>query len=112
MHQIMRPDSHLAHPFRNFDAALAAGEGLLVVMRMGEHARSVDRAVRPEDFPAVGIMRPARIRMAYRDIERKGARSFERGFDVNHIGLARNGGDTSQQCQDGEGTTTHWALPC
>jgi len=76
----VRPDAHLGHTGWDDDAALTAGEGLLVHVGVeqqpGEGAvwiRLDDRAVGREHVPAVGVILPAGVRMLHRHVKGPGA---------------------------------------
>jgi hypothetical protein len=69
----------LRNPRRYLDVAEAAGEGLLVDVRMIEDAGLQDRAVGSQDLELVGIMLPAAVGMGDGDRKDVGAANVGSG---------------------------------
>ena len=74
--------------------AQATGEGLLVDMGMGEDAGRQNRSLAVADFPAVGVMVPAAIRVTQGDIEAidaGGCLAYHHILDIDLAGADRAG---------------------
>lgn len=69
MHFIVGTNGHRPDPGRNLDAGLAAGKGLLGIVRMKQHPLTKHGSFSVKHLPFVGIMLPPGIVMAYGDVK-------------------------------------------
>ncbi len=93
----MGADSDPSDPGRDLDAGEAAGEGLLVHMRVEKNPPGEHRSVRPQHLPGVGVMVPARIGVAQSDVEAITAGAVACDRDPDHVGFAGGGGNAVQK---------------
>lgn len=89
MDGIVCADDDMCHTVGHRDAREAAGEGLLVHMRMRKDTGCKNDAVIAQHIPPIGIMVPPFVRMGNRDVEAIGATCFQPDIHSLDIGFTR-----------------------